>query len=128
MQLALHDAESKVMTWKEGYGVAGIWMHGVCVLHRSYSLSFAFYVPFFFSVKHHLSCYDLLEHSLSCWPVTHMEQHVAAEWWQLHPLQFPGLAPILTVEMLASEGGDRAQPLPPPVLACASQSMLATVP
>lgn len=122
MQLALHDAESKVMTWKEGYGVAGIWMHGVCVLHRSYSLSFAFYVPFFFSVKHHLSCYDLLEHSLSCWPVTHMEQHVAAEWWQLHPLQFPGLAPILTVEMLASEGGDRAQPLPPPVLACAPQS------
>lgn len=80
------------------------------------------------NVKHHLSCYDLLEHSLSCWPVTHMEQHVAAEWWQLHPLQFPGLAPILTVEMLASEGGDRAQPLPPPVLACASQSMLATVP
>lgn len=122
VQLALHDAESKVMTWKEGYGVAGIWMHGVCVLHRSYSLSFAFYVPFFFSVKHHLSCYDLLEHSLSCWPVTHMEQHVAAEWWQLHPLQFPGLAPILTVEMLASEGGDRAQPLPPPVLACAPQS------
>lgn len=50
VQLALHDAESKVMTWKEGYGGrggAGIWMHGVCVLHRSYSLSFAFYVPFF---------------------------------------------------------------------------------
>lgn len=53
VQLALHDAESKVMTWKEGYGGrgggggAGIWMHGVCVLRRSYSLSFAFYVPFF---------------------------------------------------------------------------------
>lgn len=63
-----------------------------------------------------------MEHSFLYWPVTYMEKHIAAEWWQLQTLQFPGLAPVLPDEMLESAEGDRAQPLLPPVLACASQS------